>query len=350
MNLSSTLSRVAALGFVLLFTTVTGSMAQVNLDRILASGQEDAQKITEMYISPMVKGFSSGLNNGWYISAKPHESLGFNLTVSVSAAMVPDEDEFFLFRNEDFTNIRLTDSDLTEALSPTVMGPAEPGPNVTVYNSQFGTDLPLDNFDLAEGIGLEDQVGFNAVPSPMATLGIGLVKNTDLVVRFFPKVEEDDGSFYMYGVGLKHDIKQWIPVVKALPFDLSVFGGYTKLNGELNLEGTFDGENQRGIMDVEAKTVQLLVGKKLGILNVYAGTGYDFTKTNTQILGTYVLSYSNVSNTTVTMEDPVDFIMNTKSVRVNAGFGLKLGPLALSSDYTISEYHSVTAAISITVR
>jgi hypothetical protein len=184
----------------------------------------------------------------------------------------------------------------------------------------------------------------------MATLGIGLVKNTDLVVRFFPRVKDDNGSFFMYGVGLKHDIKQWIPVVKALPFDLSVFGGYTKLNGELNLEGTFSGENQRGILDVEAKTVQLLVGKKIGILNVYAGTGYDFTTTTTQILGTYVISYSNISNTTITLKDPVDFDIHNTHLRVNAGFGLKLGPIVLSGDYSLAEYQSVTAGLSVSVR
>ncbi|MGB5929572.1 MAG: DUF6588 family protein, partial [Cyclobacteriaceae bacterium] len=213
MNLPLSKMKVIVLSFTFIAAFTSEAFSQVNLDRILVTGQEDARKITEMYVTPMVKGFSSGLNNGWYISAKPHKPLGFNLTVSVSAALVPEEDEFFLFRNEDFTNIKLTDSDLTESLSPTVMGPAEAGPNVTVYNDQFGANVPLDNFDLAEGLGLEEEFGANAVPAPMATLGIGLVKNTDLIVRFMPKVENDDGSFYMYGVGLKHDIKQWIPVV-----------------------------------------------------------------------------------------------------------------------------------------
>ncbi|MFA0962488.1 DUF6588 family protein [Roseivirga sp. BDSF3-8] len=323
--------------------------AQLDIDRILVSGRQDAEKITEMYVSPLAKGFASGLNNGWYITAKPHESLGFNLSISVSASLVPDEDEYFLFRNEDFTNIRLTDSNLTQAESPTVMGAAQPGPNVTVYNDAFGANVPVDNFDLAEGIGLEDEIGFNAVPAPMVTLGVGIIKNTDLVLRFVPELKNDDGSFYMYGLGLKHDIKQWIPGVSALPFDLSVFSGYTKLNGELNLEGTFDGDNQRGVLDIEAKTIQVLAGKKVGILNVYAGLGYDFTRTTTQILGEYVIAYSNISNVRVTLQDPVDFAINTNTLRATAGFGLKLGPIALNGDYSIAEYHTATVGLSVSV-
>ena len=37
------------------------------------------------------------------------------------------------------------------------------------------------------------------------------------------------GSLELIGGGLKHDILQWIPLAKMLPFDLSIQGAFSQL-------------------------------------------------------------------------------------------------------------------------
>src|SRR5690606_30078678 len=81
--------------------------AQDNLDIYLEAGMEDAQKLTEAYVSPIMKGFGYGINNGWYNTAKAHKTLGFDLTVTAHAVFAPNSSRFFTFNEADYSNIRL---------------------------------------------------------------------------------------------------------------------------------------------------------------------------------------------------------------------------------------------------
>lgn len=67
-------------------------------------------------------------------------------------------------------------------------------------NSEF--HLPLD---IPEGSGI------NISPLPIAQLSLGLIKGTELMVRGFPKFEVEGYKAGYFWVGIKHDIKQWIP-------------------------------------------------------------------------------------------------------------------------------------------
>src|SRR5690606_10037309 len=119
-------------------------------------------------------------------------------------------------------------------------------------------------FDGPPGLALEEETGVTSfVPVPMIQLGIGIVKNTDLKIRLIPTQETDDFSFKMFGIGVMHDVKQYIPGIKMLPFDLSVFVGYTDLDFELDLsDGSAASEGNVGTFDASALTIQGLISKK----------------------------------------------------------------------------------------
>src|SRR5690606_34566650 len=109
-------------------------------------------------------------------------------------------------------------------------------------------DLNNPQFTGPTGLGLKDEIGRNIMPIPMAHLGIGLPKGTDLKIRFIPKINiGGDGELKMFGFGIMHDVKQYIPGIKNLPFDLSGFFGYSKLTLNYDLTSTTNmaGENQR---------------------------------------------------------------------------------------------------------
>ena len=46
------------------------------LESILLAAQEDANKLTEAYMNPGMKGLIYGMNSGWYHTAKVHKKLG----------------------------------------------------------------------------------------------------------------------------------------------------------------------------------------------------------------------------------------------------------------------------------
>ena len=78
-----------------------------------------------------------------------------------------------------------------------------------------------------------------AMPLPMIQAGIGLIKNTAIDIRYMPMLNVGDNiNVNLFGIGLKHDVLQWIPVVgDAIPMSLSLQGGYTTLNTELKIAG-----------------------------------------------------------------------------------------------------------------
>src|SRR6185437_15487191 len=70
------------------------------------------------------------------------------------------------------------------------------------------------------------------IPAPQIQLTVGLIKNTDVTLRFIPttKITDDVGSVGMFGVGLKHNFAP--DLSKTLPFDLALAVGYTHLSYE----------------------------------------------------------------------------------------------------------------------
>ena len=90
-------------------------------ENFLLGGVDDANLLLGHYISPALKGMGYGFNNGWYNTAKPHKTLGFDLMIiPLNVAFVPDEDQSFVFNNTDYNNTRLVSG--TSAVLPTVAG------------------------------------------------------------------------------------------------------------------------------------------------------------------------------------------------------------------------------------
>jgi hypothetical protein len=78
-------------------------------------------------------------------------------------------------------------------------------------------------------------VNWRYIPVPTAQVGIGLPFGTELKVRFIPKIKIQNGDVSLWGVGLLHSLTQYLPGDKVLPFDVSLFGGYTKLMADVPL-------------------------------------------------------------------------------------------------------------------
>lgn len=328
-------------GLSVLLSTPLSLFAQSDMDVYLKAGADDASKLIESYISPVMKSFGYGINNGWYNTAKPHKTLGFDLTVTAHLVYAPKASQYFTFNNSDYSNIRLVSGQSAEA--PTAFGPNEEGPDLEILDENgvaTGT-----TFKSINGLGLKEEIGMNAVPVPMAQLGIGIAKNTDLKLRYIPKMNFDDGEVGLWGIGVMHDVKQWIPGIKMLPFDLSALVGYTKLTAGYDMEGEIDGKDQRAELVASGFTVQGIISKKISVLTLYGAVGYNSVKSSIKVNGTYELEdYSEP------LVDPVDLAFGEGSLRATAGFRLKLAILTLHADYTLNKYPILTAGVGFSVR
>ncbi len=355
MIMKKTTTKILTLALVAFFALGYSAKAQ-NFDDVFRAGPEDAERYLENYINPVMLSFNNGLGSGWYNTAKPHKLLGFDLTVSANLANIPDEDKIFTFRNADYTNLQLASG--TEADLPTVVGGPTNGEQFVVRgNAQIGSIVfsnQSDEFNAADGIDTED-FPLAGLPVPTVQVGIGLIKNTDLKIRYVPSIETENLTFDMFGVGVMHDIKQWIPGLKLVPIDVAAFVGYTSLNAEYDINTTSTDNNgytysADGTAEFKASstTVQLLASKKIAILTPYVGLGYNIASSSFKVNGDFV--YSDGVNTE-TIQDPIDLSFDGgSSARVTVGARIKVLILTLHADYSIQKYNVFTVGAGISIR
>jgi len=336
--------RIACLLFttVLFLSGIHPTQAQLaGLDKLLQAGKEDANTLMGPYLAPFMRGFGYGLANGWYNTGAAHETLGFDLTISATAAYIPSSDLFY-----NVLDLNLQEIDIVnprDGLVPTVFGD-----DLITPQYSFKT-APALTFEGPTGLNFKQTIGGNYVPTPTVQLGIGLPKGITLKGRYMPNIDAGDFKARFWGVAVQHDIKQYMGPVDKIPFDLTVLVGFTRFHSDLKLSGVInDGgaNNQHGLIKANAWTYQIIISKKLSVVTFYGAVGGNTIRSNVQILGTYVLTNPGV----VTLEDPVDQLYKDGGIRGTLGMRLKLGPITLHGDYTFQKYNALTAGIGVSVR
>ena len=214
------------------------------IQNILADDIAQGEKLIEAYFTPMAESFGAGLNSGWYNTAKPHNLGGFDLTLTLNTVIIPSSAKTF--------NIKAAGGDIftsNDTEASTIFGSAD-ATTMTYNNNSTGLDV---DFEMPGGFKTP------AIPLPMIQAGIGLIKNTAIDVRYMPMLNVGDNiNVNLFGIGIKHDLLQWIPGIgNAIPMSLSLQGGYTSLNTELEILG------QEVSLKTKATTINLVASKKL---------------------------------------------------------------------------------------
>ena len=286
---------------------------------------EDGKKLIKAYISPLGNSLGAALNNGWYNTAKPHKLGGFDITVTANIVMIPNDAKIF---------------NITESNENTFSG----GETPTILGSGDGVQVTYagESSDMPKGLNIP------IIPLPMLQGGIGLIKGTELDFRYMPELQIGNaGKVGLFGIGLKHDILQWVPIVDKIPIDLSIQAGYTKLSSVIELIAPDPAiPSPQANLDVSATTVNLILSKKLLMFTPYLGLGYNSTKTTFNVKGNY-----NVAGLDIDVSDLTKIDFESKNnFRANIGFRFNIAVLALQANYTFSEYPTATLGAGISLR
>ncbi|HYW95852.1 MAG TPA: DUF6588 family protein [Bacteroidales bacterium] len=354
---------------------VVPTWSQIKQVDFIKGGFDDGQVMFKEYLAPYANSFAANLNGGWYNSAKPHKLGGFDITLTLNTSWAPPS-----ARTMDLTGIGLSDAATIQGdpITPTIAGKKTDTRPDIAYQETY-TDLngnqqtvTLASYTTPNGTGM------NAVPLPMAQLGIGLPLGTDVSVRYLPNLNFGDyGSIGLWGVGLKHSILQHIPGLKHLPvLDVSVQGGYTSLKTFANVNfmpsdypeavdlvnDALLFNDQKIQVGVTAWTVNLIASQTLPVISFYEGIGYSNSKANVGLYGNFPVarletdpSNDHFGDVVVAekdvYKDPFDVtIENHKDLRLNVGMRLKLGVLTIQFDYTKANYSVFTTGLGISFR
>ena len=312
-----------ALLTILIFSISITSKSQVQVDDI-----NDAQAFLQEYLSPLGNGLGAITNNGWYNSAKPHRFLGFDATFTLSILNITDE-------NKSFDPNSITNFSSNNTSTPTILGKGD-GATVNYKGEQF--KLPNQSTLIP------------ALVLPNFNFGLGVLKKTELNGRFIPNYKYNIGFFgkgeiSMWGLGFKHDLLQWIPIIgNAIPMSLSLQAGHTQLNSGLSIL------DQDVSIDVQATNFNIILSRKILMLTGYTSVGYNFS-TTTFTAGEDISNLDTFNLNELEISLPIEMkFENNNEFRANVGLRFNLAVIAIHANHTFSKYPVTTIGLGVSLR
>ena len=296
--------------------------------QVLIDNVNDAKSFLQAYLNPLGNGLGAITNNGWYNTARPHKLLGFDATVSLSFLNISNE-------KKSFNPNSISNFSSSSTSTPTVLGKGN-GATVEYQGEEFKlpNQSPL----------------FSILALPNLNLGLGIFKKTEINGRFIPNYKYDagfigKGEINMWGVGFKHDLLQWIPVIgNTIPLSLSLQAAHTKMKSEISIL------DQPVSMDIQATNINLIISKNILMVCGYASIGYSSSSTTFRAGENITNSNSfNLDELEITL--PVEMEFETvNELRANIGLKLSLAVITVSANHTISEYPVTTIGVGASLR
>jgi hypothetical protein len=318
----------------------------------------DASELTENYINPVMKGLMYNMNSGWYTTAKTHKKFGFDITININASFVPSGEEVFQFMQGDYEFLSLPNG---ETNLPTVMSDNDNEFTVDVSIPVGDGTFKVASFEMPGGI--TGDLPINGIPTPMIQAGLGLPYKTDLKVRFIPNANFDNSvETSLVGIGVMHDLTQYLGPIENLPFSLSVLGAFT------NMKVSYAFDDQDTVQNVsvtngEAEfkmntwTLQALASLDFKIVTLYGGLGYNNGSSTIKLKGQYDLTYdledsngANLGTVEESINNPVNLDFEANGMRATVGARLNLAFFKMFADYTIQEYNTANVGIAFSFR
>jgi hypothetical protein len=364
----------------LICSSLSTIKAQDDISNIFKAGVVDLNQVANGYLKPAGNCFSAGLAANWYNTAAVHKLFGFDLTIGVGVIAAPQAERMFDLSG--LTNLKPTIPGTTQA--PTLAGTGD-GVELNLMQPHFMSDgttvNPLWNNGTGKITSFVTPAGLSQyVPTASIQFTVGLPLINDVSVRYSPTVQSSGFEVSMVGIGIKHNLKQWLPIVKNLPIDVAVLLAYNKFNLKYTLPTedqitpdklvsggldfipdatSSDYSTQGANVVAKAMIANLIISKKLAFITPYLGFGVTKTNFDLTMNGNFPtldgialpfgattpkMQIKNISN---------PFQVSSTEVMPNATIGLRLKIMwlfSLHAEYTLQKYPIASAGFGITIR
>jgi len=296
--------------------------------QVLVDNVNDAKSFLQAYLNPLGNGLGAITNNGWYNTARPHKLLGFDATVSLSFLNISNE-------KKSFNPNSISNFSSSSTSTPTILGKGN-GATVEYQGEEFKlpNQSPL----------------FSILALPNLNLGLGIFKKTEINGRFIPNYKYDagfigKGEINMWGVGFKHDLLQWIPVIgNTIPLSLSLQAAHTQMTSKISIL------DQPVNMDIQATNINLIISKSILMVCGYASIGYNSSSTTFRA-GENITNSNSLNLDELEITLPIEMEFETvNELRANIGLKLSLAVITVSANHTISEYPVTTIGVGASLR
>ncbi|APA65099.1 DUF6588 family protein [Maribacter sp. 1_2014MBL_MicDiv] len=323
------------------------TVAQADFNNVLAAGVEDAERFTTDFMAPLSESVVYSMSTGWYNTADAKPLGGFEISIigNITGFKNKEDKKTFILDPSDYENLDFVENPGVAREVSTALGDIS-GTQVYVEGEVLGVTV-RETFELPSGLAGEN---IDFVPSGYLQASVGVIKGTEVKARFLPKMEYEDASIGLFGLGIQHDFTKLLPADKILPVAISAVIGYTNINGDYDLSNArlIEGENQRIEAEISSWAFGAVVSTKLPIINFYGGVNYITGKSVTDVLGTYRVNSGPFESETY--EDPFSIVKKVNGVTGTLGTKLKLGFFRLNAEYNLGEFNTATVGINFGFR
>lgn len=289
----------------ILFSRLTFAQAGVSLTALPPNEANEFAK-------PLSTFLGSYFNSGGYYSADLPKEFQFKFSVVGTYIMIPKSQKTFTPDPgiDGYNNLEET---------ATIVGSTG-----NVYLGPQGLISYPHGFDIA------------SLPSGIYQAA-GSYSGTELLVRFFPKIKVGDGETGFWGLGLKHNLTQWI---KEPPLDVSVQLLYNNFGFEYN------SNDPKDYVKTESKNLAVNVHASKTFSQmfiVYGGLQYESSKMDMDYYfrdpnELYPLLADKVLSTSID---------GSNHFRFTGGAAIKLSVLVLNVDLNVTSQFTLASGISL---
>ncbi len=337
--------------------------AQDELGMLISESIEDTESAVKAYGGPFLKAIGTDFNTGWVNTAAPHEWGNLDLKLVGTASIAPQDD--LTFRPAEYGLDEQNSGIYTEQESlPTIFGEESTASIQALATSEDGeqirttTTIPLIT------------LGVRGAPMIMPQADIGFFGGTQIMLRGLPPIKMPTYSQLKsletsyFGVGILHDIKQYIPEFQASGFSWSVY--LTHSSADLSLGGPFytdedvreyaninvqdadqpvDYSSQKMNFNSKGYSVGTIISNRFKIITIFGGLEYVTSSTNLNLQGDY--PYVNFSGQLEHIANIIDITEETGRMGFNAGLKADLSFLliSVSASFVSRGYSTVAASL-----
>jgi hypothetical protein len=264
------------------------------------------------YSKPMATWFGSYFNSGTYYSADLPQEFQFKFSIIGSYIIIPESQQTF-------------------TPNPGITGYENLEPTATIAGSKGNVYLG------PQGV-LTYPYGFDVASLPAAIYQVGgSYFSTELLVRFFPKMEFNELEAGFWGVGLKHNISRWI---KDSPFDISVQLVYNNFGFEYIGDDPEDyiktNSNNFAINVHASKTFEQM-------FIVYGGLQYESSKMDLD----YYFNDPNELYPQIADQVLSTSVDGDNNFRFTVGGAIKLSAIVFNIDLNVTSQFTIAGGISL---
>ena len=309
--------------------------AQTDVTEFLNYGVDNAKALSAQYLMPQSKMVENSFSRGWFTTAKVHKLGGLDIQAGVNYVFVSADD--FLFNVKGMVDagtlpgIAMAEGSVEQA--PTVSNEFLQGQMLPrlIYN-EVTTDMPNGS-------------GYKSMISPLVGITVGISLNTEVAFRYMlPNGDSNSGDVLMYGVALKHSLKNYLPFVRRTPYlQLALTGNYSAYTSSLDV--SYKSQSGQEIkVDATGYGGGLIAGMDFPVFGFMGSVGYAVSESTFSLNGTFsdIPGESNVTS-------PKLAEYSSGYINYGAGIFFRLYRFRISANYSYGLYSMLNAQIAFEI-